>query len=79
MSNAKIGEERFVDALYRTINETIKQIVEEEAEAAAKKVKERVAKKADMIALQLFNEYDIRNDLNRIIISVRKTGEGITL
>lgn len=77
MSNTKIeiGEERFIVALYRTINETIKQIVEEEAEAAALRVRQRISEKADSVALKLLTEYDIQKDMNRIVISVHKTGE----
>lgn len=83
MSKTNINEERFVDALGRAIQGVVREIVEEEAEKAAeeaaKRVRQRVAEKADSIALKLLSDYDIQRDARRIIISVRKTGEGITL
>lgn len=79
MSNTNISEERFVDALGRAIQGVVREIVEEEAEKAAERVRQRVAQKADGIGLKLLSDYDIQRDARRIIISVRKTGEGITL
>lgn len=57
------------------IRNEIERIVAEEGEAAAERVRQRVADAAPTIAAKLLDHFDIMRDDRRIVIEVRKLRE----
>lgn len=69
---AAITEATFIDALQRSIREQIEAIIAEEAEAAAARVKQRVADAGPTMATRLLSHFDMARDERRIVIEIRK-------
>ena len=61
-----------ISTLQDAINSRIRELVAEEADAAAERVRERIRKEADHIALSALKFYDVRRNGDTLVIEVRK-------
>lgn len=64
--------EYLTEIIHKRIIAQTHVIVSEEAEKAAQEVKKRVYDEIDRIALEVLQSYDIAQDHDRLVITVRK-------
>ena len=72
---AAAGSTEWTDIIRAGIRNEIERIVVEESDAAAARVRQRVADAAPTIAAKLLDHFDIMRDERRIVIEVRKLRE----
>lgn len=68
----QISDDVFVDALRFSIRNQIENIISEEAEEAANRVRSRVADAGPTMATRLLSHFDMVKDERRIVIEIRK-------
>ena len=62
----------FEHAIRRVVTEEVARIAEEEAAAADKRVRERIARLMDELALRVLSHYQIERPAQHIVITVKK-------
>ena len=64
--------EDFGKMMRRLIREKVDEVIAEETEATTARVRDRVAKMVDRLALEIAGQYDIARNRDGIVITVRK-------
>lgn len=71
---ANYTTDRFVSSIQAQIRAEMDKLVEDEAEAAAERVRAKAREMAPRLALALMSNFDITKDRQDIIIRVRNEG-----
>lgn len=69
------AELNWVSAIQSSIRSQIAEIIAEEGDAAAQRVRDRVADVAPSIATRLLSHFDISRDERRIVIEIKNMRE----
>ena len=64
--------ETFEKHFREAIKASVEEIIRDEAEQAATKVRARINKQIDMLALNILKTYDVSSAHDKLIITVRK-------
>lgn len=69
-----LNPERFGEGVMRALQEECAKIVEEEAEEAAKRVRDRIKGKTAQIAAKMFDHYSVERMGRDLVIRVQHEG-----